>query len=183
METNKTKGSEDTDKATLAVYQLADEVKDLNKSFVDVVNTVNHLSGRMSKFDERLSKINTDPPPFDMKKVEAVISKEMTDAYVQITGEIKKTRRTYQILLFPPQDAKLFYKIVFGRWFLYFTICYGILKISEWAVLESNNRAKVDMEIVRFRSDQINKAWYYMYSLKNKNLHRQMDSALVKSAR
>jgi len=40
METNKIKGSADTDNVTLAVYQLADEVKDLNKSMVDFVNTV-----------------------------------------------------------------------------------------------------------------------------------------------
>jgi hypothetical protein len=183
METNKAKGSADTDKATLAVYQLADEVKDLNKSIVDIVNTVNHLSGRISKFDEHLSEINTDPPPFDMKRVEVVMSKGLTDMSVQITSEIKKTRRTYQLLLFPPQDAKLFYKIVFGRWALYFAICLGILKVYDWAVHESDNRAQIEIEEVKFRNERINRAWYYMYSLKNKSLHRQMDSALVKSAR
>lgn len=183
METNKTKGGADTDNATLAVYQLADEVKDLSKSIVDIINTVNHLSGRISKFDESLSKINTDPPPFDMKKVEAVMSKGMADMSIKVESEIKKSGRTYQLLLFPPQDAKLFYKIVFGRWFLYFVIGYGILKISEWAVNESNNRTKVKMEDARFRNETINKAWYYMYSLKNKSLHRQMDSALVRSVR
>lgn len=183
METNKTKGSADIENIILAVNKLAEEVKELNKSMVDVVNTVNHHSGRMSKFDERLSNINTEPPPIDMKKVEAVMAKGMTDISVTVETEMKKSRRTYQILLFPPQDAKLFYKIVFGRWFLYFTICYGILSIYEWAIHESNNRTKIEIEEVRFRNDRINRAWYYLYSLKNKSLHRQMDSALVKSAR
>lgn len=183
METNKTKGSADTDNIMLALHKLAEEVKDMNKSMADVINTVNHQSGRLSKFDERLSKINTQPPPFDMKKVETVVSKGMTDISESVQSEMKKSRRSYQLLLFPPQDAKLFYKIVFGRWFLYFAICLAISKTYEWAVLVSNNRAQVELEEVRFRNDRINRAWYYMYSLKNKNLHRQMDSALIKSAR
>jgi len=137
----------------------------------------------MSKFDERLSKINIEPPPFEMEKVESVIAKGMNDMSVKIESEIKKSKRTYQLLLFPPQDAKLFYKIVFGRWFLYFVICLAILKVYEWAVHESNNRAKVEIEEMQFRNERINRAWYYMYSLKNKSLHRQMDSALVKSVR
>lgn len=183
MEINKTKGNTEIDNITFAMHTLAEEVKELNKSMVDVVNTVNHQSGKISKFDERLSEINTEPPAFDMKRVEAVVTKRMDDISVQITNEIKKSRRTYQILLFPPQDAKLFYKIVFGRWFLYFAICLGILKIYEWAVHESNNRAEVKIEEVRFRNERINEAWYYMYNMKNKNLHRLMDSALVRSAR
>lgn len=183
METNKTKGNSEIDNITFAMHTLAEEVKELNKSMVDVVSTVNHQSGRMSKFEERLSEINTEPPQFDMKRVEAVVTKRMEEIAVQITSEIKKSRRTYQILLFPPQDAKLFYKIVFGRWFLYFTICLGIINFYEWAVHESNNRTKIEMEEARFRNERITRAWYYMYTLKNKSLHRQMDSALIKSAR
>jgi hypothetical protein len=42
--------------------------------------------------------------------------------------------KKFQILLFPEQDAKLFYKIVFGRWFLFLVLMLLIINLYKFSV-------------------------------------------------
>jgi hypothetical protein len=91
----------------------------------------------------------------------------------------KGTTKKFQILLFPEQDAKLFYKIVFGRWFMWLALMLFLSLAYKWIIhREDNNR---QMMIEALKSDRITKAWDYLYNQNNKHLHRLMDSAMVKA--
>jgi hypothetical protein len=80
-----------------------------------------------------------------------------------------------QILLFPEQDAKLFYKIVFGRWFLFLVLMLLIDNLYNFTIHWSDNQKEVQRE--ELENDRINKAWYYLYDHENKAGKKLMDSA------
>jgi len=182
MEHNKKVENSEREKLELVLLEVLEEQKETNKTNVNVVNTVNHLSGKMSKFEEKLQNFQIASPTVNTKEIQDIVSKGMLSTSMLVERQMKNSSRKFQILLFPPQDAKLFYRVVFGRWFLYTVIALAILKVYDWAIHQSDNNARVQMETERAMNDKFIKAWNYLYDQGNKGLRRQMDTALIKFA-
>jgi hypothetical protein len=89
--------------------------------------------------------------------------------------------RKFQILLFPEQDAKLFYKIVFGRWFLFLVLMLLVTDLYNFSIHWSDNQKEIQRE--QIENDRIKKAWYHLYDQPSKAQKRLMDSAYVKANR
>jgi len=83
-------------------------------------------------------------------------------------------------MLFPEQDAKLFYKIVFGRWFLFLVLMLLITDLYNFSVHWNDTQKEVQRE--ELDNDRIKRAWFYLYDHQGKAGKRLMDSALNKSA-
>lgn len=90
----------------------------------------------------------------------------------------KPVVRKFQILLFPEQDAELFYKIVFGRWFLCMVLMLLIVNLYNFSIHWSDNQKEVQQ--IQVENDQIKKAWYYLYEQEGRAGKRIMDSAYMK---
>jgi hypothetical protein len=95
-----------------------------------------------------------------------------------VSNQPKAVTRKFQILLFPEQDAKLFYKIVFGRWFLWLTVMLFITNLYKWSVHYSDTQKEVKLQ--QLETDGIKKAWNYLYFTGGKSIKRLMDSAYSK---
>jgi hypothetical protein len=78
----------------------------------------------------------------------------------------------------PKQDAKLFYKIVFGRWFLFLVLMLLITRLYDFSIHWSDNQKEVQQK--ELENDRIKKAWYYLYEQEGKVGKRLMDSAYRK---
>jgi hypothetical protein len=89
--------------------------------------------------------------------------------------------KKFRILLFPEQDAKLFYKIVFGRWFMWMAVMFFCYHTYSWAIYRENVNREVAIETAK--ASQKVAAWDYLYNFKSKQLHKMMDSALAEMAR
>jgi len=87
--------------------------------------------------------------------------------------------KKFQLLLFPEQDAKLFYKIVFGRWFLFLVLMLLITNLYNFSVHWSDNQKEIQRQ--ESGKDRIKKAWYYLYNEQGKTGRRLMDSAYIRS--
>lgn len=98
-----------------------------------------------------------------------------------IAGSQPKTvTKKIQILLFPERDAKLFYKIVFGRWFMWLAIMLFSSFLYKWLVHRSDNDTQAMIEVSR--NDKITNAWHCLYKQSDKNLRKKMDSLLINSS-
>jgi hypothetical protein len=78
-----------------------------------------------------------------------------------------------------PEDSKRFFKMIFGC-FLCTAITIIVINVSQWAIQQSVSSTKIELE--RIKNNNVQKAWKYLYEQKNKNVHRQMDSALIKAS-
>jgi hypothetical protein len=87
--------------------------------------------------------------------------------------------RKFQILLFPEQDARLFYKIVFGRWFLILVILFGLSCLYRFAIHWNDNRQIVKIE--QLETDRIRKAWDYLYKNQDRKIRKLMEAALIRT--
>src|SRR5688572_13801768 len=89
---------------------------------------------------------------------------------------ISSTRQgKFQILLFPERDARLFYKIVFGRWLVLLAIMLLINNVYKWGVHWSENQKEIKLQ--QLEMDRIKKAWNYLYFKRGKGIRKLMDSA------
>ena len=70
----------------------------------------------------------------NLQPIKELIQRENLDREKKEFEPPRKITRQLQILLFPPQDARLFYKIVFGRWLIWLTIMLAISDLYKWRV-------------------------------------------------
>jgi hypothetical protein len=87
--------------------------------------------------------------------------------------------KEHRILLFPEQDRKLFYKIVFGRWFLYLVIMLFLNNFYKWGVNYSDNQKEITL--TQLQNDRIKKSWDYLYKNNNREVKRLMQDAYTQS--
>nr|MBC7613272.1 hypothetical protein [Pseudopedobacter sp.] len=104
----------------------------------------------------------------------------MTDIKTIVGKQPKSVIKKFELLLFPEQDAKLFYKIVFGRWILWLTAMLAINNIYKWGVNYSDNQK--DIEIQQLDNDRIKKSWQYLYKNSGNNMKKEMEKAYENSA-
>lgn len=149
------------------------------QSIKDLTASNNRLQSKVVELEEKLKTPPVVNVSTDTQPVQEIVKKAVTDMKLIAAAQPKSIVKKFQILLFPEQDAKLFYKIVFGRWFMWLVIALFLSLSYEWMIHREDNNKQMIMEA--WKNDKIIKAWDYLHSQNNKTLHRLMDSALKKS--
>jgi hypothetical protein len=161
----------------LTLTEILEEQKNTNQINTNLITAVNQLTTKVNSFNEKLEKQKIVAPTINTEPIQAIVKKGLIDMKLTVSAQPKNVIREFQVLLFPEQDARLFYKIVFGRWFMWLAIMLFFTFLYKWAVHNSDNNK--DAMIEALKNDKIIKSWNYLYDLKSRNLHRLMDSAMT----
>jgi hypothetical protein len=148
------------------------------KAVNDLITAVNGLSGKFLELEAKIDKPKAVIVSADTRPIQDIMKKGITDMKLTVGTKPQPAVKKFQILLFPEQDAKLFYKIVFGRWFLFLILMLLISDLYNFSIHWSDNQKEVHRE--ELENDRINKAWYYLYEQQGKTVKRLMDSAYAK---
>lgn len=143
MEAAKNMDEQQRDTFELVLKEILDEQQKANNIYADNIASINQLATTVTNFNERLANLKIIPPPVSSKTYEEIIKKGITDMQLTVGNQPKNVIRKFQILLFPEQDAKLFYKIIFGRWFLWLTVMLFITNLYKWSVHYSDNQKEI----------------------------------------
>ena len=176
-----TKKLDEVEKQTiqLVLEEHTQEQANNTKAVNDLVAAVNTLTGRVNDLDAKLDKPKPIIVSADTRPVQEIVKKGVTDMKFIVGTKPVPVIKKFQILLFPEQDAKLFYKIVFGRWFLFLILMLLTTDLYNFSVHWSDNQKEVQRE--QLENDRVKRAWHYLYGWQNKAGKRAMDSAYSKS--
>jgi hypothetical protein len=167
------------DTLELVLKEILQEQQHAKKIIDDQVAAINQLTTTVNSFTQRLENFKIISPPIGTKPIEEIIKNGISEIQSMTENIPKNVTRKFQILLFPEQDAKLFYKIVFGRWFMWLTIMLFISSLYKWSIHWSDNQKEIKEQ--QSQTDKIKKAWDYFYFQEGKVVRRLMDSAYIKS--
>jgi hypothetical protein len=169
-----------TEKETLQLVleEHTQEQANNTKAVNDLITAVNGLSGKFRELEEKIDKPKAVIVSADTRPIQEIVKKGITDMKLTVGSKPQPVVKKFQILLFPEQDAKLFYKIVFGRWFLFLVLMLLIINLYNFSVHWSDNQKKVQQE--RLENDRIKKAWYFLYNREGKAGKRLIDSVYFK---
>lgn len=159
--------------------ELAQEQANNTKAIIDLITTVNTQADTIRELKKKIDNPKPVIVTADTRSMREVVNKGITDIKLIVGSKPQPIIRKIQFLLFPEQDAKLFYKIVFGRWFLYLVLMLSITCLYKFSVHWSDNQEQIQQK--ELETDRITKAWYYLYNQENKTGKRLMDSAYSKS--
>lgn len=163
----------------LVLEEFTQEQKTNNQHIGALIVAVNNIGDKIDAFKKEYEIEKVVSEPLDIKPIEAILHKGFLDMKFMIGRQPKSIVRKFQILLFPEQDTKLFYKIVFGRWFLWLTLMVALSNLYNWGVHYSDNCKEI--EIRQIQNDRIRKAWEYMYANNGKEIKNLMEKAYVNS--
>lgn len=181
METNSNtdKGHIERETLQLVLEEFTLEQKTNNQYIEALITAVKNVENKIdvSKKEHKMEKNVSEP--LDVKPIEAILQKGFLDIKYMIGRQPKSIIRKFQILLFPEQDAKLFYKIVFSRWFLWLAIMVALSNLYSWGIHYSDNNKEIEMREIQ--NNRIRKAWEYMYINSDKETKKLMKKAYVNS--
>lgn len=149
-----------------------------NKSMNELVSTVKLLSDKFILLEE---KVNDRQPIYvntDTTALESIVKHGITNMQSIASTKPQPVVKKWQILLFPERDTKLFYKIVFGRWFLWLVMIFALACLYRFGINWSDNRQRIITE--QLENEKIRKAWIALYEQENKTGRRRMDDAYGK---
>lgn len=175
METNTNKGHIERETLELVLEEFTQEQKTNNQHIEALIIAVNTVGNKMDAFKKEHKPGKNVLEPLDIKPIEAILQKSFLDIKFMIGRQPKSIVRKFQILLFPEQDAKLFYKIVFGRWFLWLAIMIALNNLYSWGIHYSDNSKEIEMR--QIQNNRIRKAWEYMYINSDKETKKLMKKA------
>jgi hypothetical protein len=135
--------------------EILDEQQKANNINTDNVAAINQLATTVTKFNERLENLKIISPPVSTKPYEEIIKKGIADIQWAAGNQPKSVTQKFQFLLFPEQDAKLFYKIVFGRWLMWLTVILVITNLYKWSIHWSDNKKEIKQQ--QLQTDRIKK--------------------------
>jgi len=173
--------NEQIEKETLGLVleEFIQEQKTTNQSIGDLITAVNTIGGKVDDFKKELDKPKAVSVMTDTKPIQQIMQKGLTDVKLMIGTQPKNIVRKFQILLFPEQDAKLFYKVVFSRWFLWLVIMLFLTNLYKWGIHYNDNQKEIKME--QIENERIRKYWNYMYNKNGKDIKRLMEISYIKS--
>ena len=179
METDANKEHIERETLQLVLEEFAQEQKTNNQHIEALIIAINNIGNKIdvSIKDHRPGKNVLEP--LDIKPIEAILQKGFLDIKFMIGRQPKSIVRKFQILLFPEQDAKLFYKIVFGRWFLWLTIMLALGNLYNWGIDYNDNNKEIEMQ--QIQNNRVRKAWELMYANSDKETKKLMEKAYFNS--
>lgn len=169
----------DMDNLQLILQEFSKDLQDMGKGNGDVIAALNTLSERINQFEQKLEQPKSVTVKTDTRPIESIVKGGIAEVQKAVEAQPKNVIRKFQILLFPERDAKLFYKIVFGRWFMWLTVMLLIINLYKFGIHWSNNQTEIKVQ--QLENDRVRKAWNYLYKQQGKNVRRLMDSAYIKS--
>ncbi|RED24615.1 hypothetical protein BD847_1347 [Flavobacterium cutihirudinis] len=177
METDANQEHIERETLQLVLEEFTQEQKTNNQHIEALIIAINNIGNKIDVSIKEHKPAKNVLEPLDIKPIEAILQKSFLDIKFMIGRQPKSIVRKFQILLFPEQDAKLFYKIVFGRWFLWLAIMIALNNLYSWGIHSSDNNKEIEMQQVR--NDRINKAWQYMYQNNDKEVKVIMQKAYI----
>lgn len=170
-----------TEKETLQLVleEHTQEQANNTKAVNDLITAVNGLSGKFQELEAKIDKPKAVIVSADTRPIQDIVKKGITDMKLTVGSKPQPIVKKFQLLLFPEQDAKLFYKIVFGRWFLFLVLMLLIVNLYNFSVHWSDNQKEVQRQ--ELENDRIKKAWFYLYGHGGKAGRRLMDSAYFRT--
>jgi len=178
METKEKLNDPEKSMVLTVLEELAQEQANNTKAVNDLITTLNTQAGAIRELKEKIDNPKPVIVTADTRSIREVVNKGITDIKLIVGSKPQSIIKKVQILLFPEQDAKLFYKIVFGRWFLYLVLMLSITCLYKFSVHWSDNQKEAQQK--ELENDQIKKAWFDLYSHEGKTGKRLMDSAFSK---
>jgi hypothetical protein len=164
--------------------QEGSALNDLLRTVVTRLNSqstsIDQLITIIKKLEESTGKVQVQPKVnvvVDTKPIEQIVKAGLLEVKLDIAAPPKAVVKKFQLLLFPEQDARLFYKIVFSRWFMWLAVMFCSLHIYKWAIYRENVSMQLEKEVIQ--NNEIVKAWQFLYNKNDKRIYRLMDSALV----
>lgn len=179
MESNTNKCHFERETLELVLEEFTQEQKTNNLNVEALIVAVNKVGDKIDAFEKEHKTEKVVQDPLDIRPIEAILKKGFQNIELMIDRQPKSIVKKFQILLFPEQNAKLFYKIVFGRWFLWLTIMVALSNLYNWGIHYSDNRKEIEMR--QIQNDRIRKAWEYMYSNNGKETKKLMEKSYVNS--
>ncbi|RKR84410.1 hypothetical protein BDD43_4645 [Mucilaginibacter gracilis] len=164
--------------AQVVLEDLTKEQKINTQAIHDLVTAVNGLGNKMEelKSGEKTKKADGET---DYRPALDRINNKVTDIKIKI--DEWQAPKKFQILLFPEQDRKLFYKIVFGRWLLYLVIMLFLNDLCKWGMHYSDTQKEIKLE--QLENDHIRKSWDYLYNNNGRAVKKLMNEAYDTSER
>jgi hypothetical protein len=162
----------------LVLQEFADEQKTTNQHIIELIKKSDELKEKFKDLEIQISNpqtsVNSDTKPFL-----SLLENGLMEIKTIVGNQPKNVTNKFQLLLFPEQDAKLFYKIVFGRWFLWLVVMLALTDLYKWGVHYSDNQMKIEVE--QLEKDRIRKSWKYLYKNSDKGIQRKMDKTYENS--
>jgi len=180
METNTNKGHIEQETLQLVLEEFTQEQKTNNQHIEALIIAVNTVGNKMDALKKEDNTAKSISETLDIRPIEAILQKGFLDIKFMIGRQPKSIIRKFQILLFPEQDAKLFYKIVFGRWFLWLVIMVALSNLYNWGIHYSDNNKEIELQ--QIRNERIRKAWEYMYVNNDREIKKLMEKTYRNTA-
>lgn len=169
-----------TEHIEIVMNEFSEELKTTNKAVTDMATAFNALQHKVASFEEKLANQHLTATA-DTAPIQDIVKKGMTDALLIAARQPKSLTKKFQILLFPEQDAELFYKIVFGRWFLLVVIALAIGDIYKLGSLWIEKEKTIEIALHQQENAHIVKAWHSLYSKEKQAFQQKMNKALLGS--
>ncbi|ANI89392.1 hypothetical protein A9P82_08855 [Arachidicoccus ginsenosidimutans] len=150
-----------------------------NKYMNELVATINGLSTKVASLETKLHNPQPVKVHIDTATIEQVVGKGIKDMKIIASAKPQPVIKKWQILLFPEKDAKQFYRIVFGRWFLWLVIIFFLSCLYKFGIHWSDNQQQMKLE--QLENDKIKKAWIKLYGQENKAGKQHMDKMYEQS--
>lgn len=148
------------------------------KAVDDLIKAVNGLSGKFTEFEGKLNRPKEINNSTDTKPIQVIIKKGIIDIKLTVASQPKNVIRKFQLSLFPEQDAKLFYRVIFGLWFLWLVVMLLLTNLYKFSIHWSDNQKQIKLQ--QLENGRVKKAWSYMYGRQGKAVRCLMDSAYIK---
>lgn len=158
----------------LVLQEYMQEQAGNTQTIQDLVTAVNGLTdkiGEVSSLVKGSSQTRTDIVP-----LKVTLDKGILDLKAALGERPQPIVRKLQVLLFPEQDARLFYKIVFSRWLMWLVVMLLLNNAYKWGVHYIDVQKQIRSEQVQ--SDKIRAAWNQFYNSSGREVKRKMDSVL-----
>jgi hypothetical protein len=155
METREKLNDSERAMVLTVLEELAQEQVNNTKAIIDLITTLNTQAGTIRELKEKIDNPKPVIVTADTRSMREVVNKGITDIKLIVGSKPQPIIRKIQLLLFPEQDAKLFYKIVFGRWFLYLVLMLSITCLYKFSVHWSDNQEQIQQK--ELETDRIKK--------------------------
>jgi hypothetical protein len=109
MATTEKLNNTEKDTLQLVLEEYTQEQVGNTKAVNDLITVVNGLTGKIKEFEEKIEKPKAVNVSTDTRTIQDIVRKGIIEISLTVAAQPKSIVKKFQILLFPEQDAKLFY--------------------------------------------------------------------------
>lgn len=158
----------------IVLKEILEEQQKTSKINLNQAAATAELAIKVDSFNERLENFKIIAPPVSSKPYEDILKNFMLDLQLRQNNGPKIITRKFQILLFPEHDAKLFYKIVFGRWLLLLALMLLINRVYDWAIHKTDINKQLQLK--EMENERLKKTMNYLPTKPKKSSKKYVDS-------